>query len=73
MRKPVAYSSYPRHLAFSPPLSPLSLQDSSLPAHVVSGLLRQLKQLAQSPPEGVKFVPGEGLEEIFADIEGPGE
>ena len=43
--------------------------------HIVASLTRQLRQLAKSPPDGIKYVASEDatLNEIYADIEGPGE
>jgi hypothetical protein len=46
----------------------------NLPPRVAKLIMREIKQLAKSPPDGVTFVPGDEdcLNEIFADIDGPG-
>jgi hypothetical protein len=40
----------------------------------VASLAKQIRQLHNNPPEGVKFAPAESttLTELYADIAGPG-
>lgn len=56
----------PRHRA------PRRLQAGSLTPQVVNHLAKQIRALAGSPPEGITFLPGESLTELFAVIVGPG-
>lgn len=46
----------------------------NLPPRVAKLIMREIRQLAKNPPDGVKFVPGDEdcLNEIYADINGPG-
>ena len=32
---------------------------------------RQIRSLVNSPPDGIKFVPGESLSELIAEVHGP--
>lgn len=34
-------------------------------------MARQIKALATSPPDGVRYVPGDALTEVLADVDGP--
>ena len=37
----------------------------------MAALARQIRQLSKAPPEGVRYIPGETLSEILADVDGP--
>jgi hypothetical protein len=39
---------------------------------VVQRVVREVKALVARPPDGVRYVPGEALTEVLADINGPG-
>ena len=34
-------------------------------------IARQIKALATAPPDGVRYVPGDALTEVLADVDGP--
>lgn len=50
-------------------------ETENLPPRVAKLIMREIKKLATSPPDGVKFIPGEEdvLNEIYAEIDGPAE
>ena len=49
----------------------MSLREN-LPPHVTTSILKELRQLARNPPDGVRFIPkDEDITEIHAEIEGP--
>ena len=50
------------------------MSSENLPPRVAKLIMREIRQLAKNPPDGVKFVPGDEdcLNEIYADINGPG-
>jgi ubiquitin-conjugating enzyme E2 S len=49
------------------------MSSENLPPQVITRVAREVKKLALSPPEGIKFVPNEeeNIGEIRAEIEGP--
>lgn len=47
--------------------------NENLPPNVIKQLAKELKNLDESPPEGIKVgVNDDDFSTIFADIEGPG-
>ena len=50
-----------------------SVQAENLPPQVVTRLAKEVRKLATSPPEGIKFLATEEetLGEVHAEIEGP--
>jgi ubiquitin-conjugating enzyme E2 S len=48
--------------------------NENLPPNVIRQLAKELKNLDQSPPEGIRvIVNDDDFTSIFADIEGPGK
>jgi ubiquitin-conjugating enzyme E2 S len=45
----------------------------NLPPQVVSKVVKELRKLSRSPPDGIKYIPTEKIGEVHAEIEGPSE
>ena len=46
----------------------------NLPPHVTANVMKELRKLVKSPPDGVKYIPKDvDITEIHAEIEGPGK
>ena len=50
------------------------MSSENLPPRVAKLIMREIRKLAKSPPDGITYVPGDEdcLHEIFADVDGPG-
>lgn len=51
----------------------MSTSHENLPPQVITRLIKELRKLSRSPPEGIKFIPNidDRIGEIHAEIEGP--
>ena len=47
-----------------------SLGDNLQP-HTIMAIARQIRQLVQAPPDGVRHVPSEQIHEVLAEVDGP--
>lgn len=47
----------------------------NLPPRVAKLVMREVRSLVKAPPDGITYVPGEDecLNEIYAEIDGPGK
>ena len=53
--------------------TPLStMAEGNLPPATLMRIVRELKGLASSPPDGVTLVPHETMGEVIVDVAGPG-
>ena len=51
----------------------MKMSRENLPPHVTANVMKELRKLVRSPPDGVKYIPKDvDITEIHAEIEGPG-
>lgn len=51
----------------------MSVSAENLPPQVVSKVVKELRKLSRSPPDGIKYIPSEKIGEVHAEIEGPAQ
>lgn len=53
----------------------MSSSHENLPPQVMRKLMKEIRKLSRSPPDGVKFTPrdDENISEIYAELEGPAD